>query len=105
MCWDKPAIIALDGDACIAGINWSEDMDDLAVDVRFAWCSPLHPSAFAQLLSRFRSKVRETKCTEIRFSCHEGNEAMAKAVRVLRLTPVSYSYRIPISTIAQGARA
>lgn len=95
--WDKPAIIALaDGD-CIAGINWSEDDVIMRLTIDFAWCEPGHPKALALVLLRFRAKFKGSDFQEVGFTCHDGNEPMAKAVRVLGLSPVSRNYRMTLT--------
>jgi hypothetical protein len=94
--WDKPAILAFDGEKCVGGINYVFDEDDLTVNVNFAFCAPSHPLALNLLLRRFRSVVRDTAADEIQFTCHAGNEQMARAVKLLGLKPSSMSFRMPV---------
>lgn len=92
--WDRPAIVAFNDDECVAGINFTEDLDELTISVNFAWCT--RPAALVAVLLRFRKRVRDSKCAEVRFSIHEGNAEMAKAVEVLRAQPFMHSYRMAI---------
>lgn len=94
--WNRPAMVTVADGEVVAGVNFKEDEDDLTVSMDFAWCEPAHPGALVGLLARFRRKYRGSRFTEIRFACHVGNEAMAKAVKVLKLTPVLYSYRVTL---------
>jgi hypothetical protein len=99
-CWDQQAILAFTGKGiCVAGLNFKEDEDDFTLNIAFAFCDPRYPNALALLLSRFRKKYRGSKFSEIRFTCHEGNEPMAKAVKMFGLTPSSHSYRMPIARL------
>jgi hypothetical protein len=94
--WNKPAILAFEGTECVGGVNYEFDEDDLTASVLFAFCAPSHPAALNVLLRRFRAIVRDTSAEEIRFTCHAGNEQMARAVRLLKLEPTSISYRMPV---------
>jgi len=98
-CWDKPAILALEGERCIAGINCSEDLDDGVFAVHFAWCT--EPQALAVLLLRLRQKLRNTACTNLTFTYHEGNVAMARIARLLNAVPHSHTYRMPLGSGGQ----
>jgi hypothetical protein len=95
--WDKPAILAFADADCVGALNYEFDDDDLTATVRFAFCAPGHPQALSALLSRFRQIVRDSTVEEICFTCHAGNDAMARAVRIFRLSPVSMSYRMPVT--------
>src|SRR6188768_3081353 len=79
--WDKPAILAYEGDRCVGGINFAEDDDDLTMRVHFAWCDPDFPAALVAMLALFRRRIRASRCRDVQFTFHEGNEPMAKAAR------------------------
>ena len=97
--WDQPAIVVMAGEVCGGGISYSEDRDDLALNVDFAFADPAYPGALALLLTRLRTKVTESGAQEVRFTCHEGNEQMARAVRILGAKPSSHSYRMPVADL------
>lgn len=96
--WDKPAILAFDGDRCVAGINFSEDLDDGALNVNFAWCSS--PKALALILLRIRQRLRSSACSTLTFTYHEGNAQMARVARLVKAAPHSHTYHLPISSRA-----
>lgn len=101
--WDNPAILAFDLDGrCVGGINWGEDRDDRFLSITFAWGSPNDPTVFAAVLSRFRKMHLGGWFTEIVFTISTHNEAMKKAVRILRLQPKSLSYEMPTSDMKKG---
>jgi hypothetical protein len=94
--WDMPAIVAFDGARCIAGINYSENENELIFGIDFAWCEKSHPMALVALVNRIRTIMRDSKCIEFEFTCHEGNNEMARLVRLIKATPVSHTYRMAI---------
>lgn len=100
VCWDKPAIVAMDGDRCVGALNYHEEEEELAVWVDFAFALPSHPKVMAVLLSRFRRLYQASQFEVVRFTCHPGNLAMVKAVSVLSAEVVSSTYRIPMSRLA-----
>lgn len=99
-CWDEPVIAAMDGDECVAGINWSKDEKQLYAAVEFAFCDNKRPQALAMCLLRARKRADEAGLKEIRFAHHSGNEPMEKLVRRLRLKPHSLSFRVPVRRAA-----
>jgi hypothetical protein len=101
-CWDKPAIVAMVGERCVGVFNYHEEEDELYLSVDFAFADPARPAALAAMLARFRAKYRGSRFESIRFTCHQGNEQMAKAVSVMGLTPVSSSYRMPIERLGSA---
>lgn len=96
VCWELPAVLVFDEDACVAGINYERLDDELRVAVRFLWCDQDHPAALAKALGHFRRLVRTLDVEVITFTCHEGNEEMQRAVDLLKLSPVSYDYEMPV---------
>ncbi|MFZ3484262.1 hypothetical protein [Sphingomonas sp. 3-13AW] len=102
--WDQPAIVVMAGEVCAGGISYSEDRDDLALNVDFAFAAPDYPGALALLLTRLRGKLAGSGLHEVRFSCHEGNELMARAVRILGAKPHSHAYRVPLSALSRSSR-
>lgn len=101
-CWDRRALLAFHDDICIAGLNFSEDEDELIINIDFAWSDPRHPSALACLLARFRSKYSGSKFREIKFTCHEGNEPMARAVGLFGLRAHTHTYRMSIEALRRA---
>ncbi len=101
--WDKPAIVAMDGGRCVAGLNYTADEDDRTLTINFAFAEPSHPRALAVLLLRFRSKFRGSMYEHVGFVCHAGNLAMAKAVEALKPELRSMAYRFPINSPALAA--
>lgn len=88
VCWDKPAFIAMDGEACLGAIQYRYEEDDRYYNVDFAFST--HPGALMPLAAAFRAKV---KGSEVHFTCHPGNAEMMRLVHILRLQPHSMSYR------------
>ena len=101
--WDKPAIVAMAGERCVGVLNFHEEHDELYLVIDFAFVDPAYPAALATMMARFRSKYRGSHFDSVRFTCHEGNEQMAKAVSMLGLRPVSSSYRLPIARLGTPA--
>jgi hypothetical protein len=95
-CWDEPAIVVMDCDKCVAGINWSKDEKQRSATVEFAFCDQSTPAAFAMALLRARKRVAEAGLGEIRFAMHHGNEPMQKLAAKLKLKPHSLSFRVPV---------
>jgi hypothetical protein len=93
--WDKPAVLAYDGERCVGGLNYEIDDDDRLVRILFAWADADRKAVFARLLLRLRSIVQPLAFEEVSFTCHPGNEAMMKAVAVLGLEPASMTYHLP----------
>lgn len=93
--WNRPAILAFDGETCVAGVNWSRDDDDGSACVNFAWCAPEKPAALALCFLRFRASLRKHPPSWLSFTCHDGNEQMQQLVRRMKLRPHSHSYRVP----------
>jgi hypothetical protein len=93
--WDKPAVLAFDGDQCVAGVNWDIDDTDNEATVRFAWCRPTHPRALLACFMRLRHLLRKANPTSVTFIYHEGNDQMARLVVKLGMTPFSHRYRVP----------
>jgi hypothetical protein len=102
--WDQPAIAVMDGATCVAGVSFSEDRDERAFSVDFAFSDPAHPVAFTLLLQRIRSKVVGGDFDEVRFACHEGNEPMRRAVNILGARVFSHSYRMPVAALSRSSR-
>jgi len=98
-CWGNPAIVAMEAGRCVGALNFTEEEDELTVSVNFAFAAPDRPHVLAILLARFRAKYRGSRFEGVTFTCHEGNEEMKKAVRVLGLVPTSHSYRLPLSEL------
>ncbi|RYF12103.1 MAG: hypothetical protein EOO77_18045 [Oxalobacteraceae bacterium] len=98
--WDNPAILAFNEDGqCVGGINWGEDRDDRILSITFAWGSPSNPNAFAAVLSRFRKLHSDGWFSEIHFTISVHNEAMKKAVNILKLQPKALTYEMPVSAM------
>lgn len=101
--WDEPAVVAFEGDKCVAGLNYSYNEKTRVVTVDFAWCSPEYPKALMLCLLGFRKALRAKPTNRVAFSHHVGNEAMAKLVRKLRIPPKMIRYEVPINALASGA--
>jgi hypothetical protein len=99
-CWDEPAIAVIDGNRCVAAINWSRDDKQRYASVDFAFCDGSKPQALAMCILRARKRLAEAGIHEVRFAHHEGNEQMAKLAHKLRLRPHSISYRVPVRSAA-----
>jgi hypothetical protein len=98
--WDEPVIAVMDGNKCVAGINWSKNEKQRSAEVEFAFCDSESPQALVMCLLRARRRAAEAGLVEVRFAHHNGNEPMAKLVRKLRLQPHSLSFRVPVKRAA-----
>jgi hypothetical protein len=94
--WKDPAIVIMIDGACVAGVNYTADDDDLILSVNFAWCTPEHPMALTQALLRFRAKFKGGRYDRVAFTCHEGNEPMRRLVEAMSLRRHSSSYRVTL---------